>query len=225
MRNRGLRRRGRALALPVFLLAPVAANAQELDAGHLHINVDGRRVGTERFQVWRTGSTVNAVARIEIVQQPTWEVGLQTDAELLPTRYVMEGRGTLVAGQRFADRFRFHVTTAEGERWREYPLPDAGAILETGVAHHYLLLVLALREAEEERIALLLPAAGRSVTARLAGRAEEPVAVGEGSVAATRYDVDIDGAAHRVWLDADDRLLRVFDPVNEREAVRAPVES
>lgn len=215
---------GRALAVSIFLASPHPVDAQELDAGHLHIHVDGRRVGTERFRVWRTGSTLNAIARVEIVQQPAWEVGLQTDLGLVPTRYVMEGRETLV-GQRFADRVRFHHTNAQGERWREYPLRDAGAILEPTVAHHYLLLVRALRETAEGRLDLLLPLAGRSVTATLAGRAEEAVAIGEGSVAATRYNVEIDGAPHLVWLDADDRLLRVVDRRGGREAIRAPAES
>ncbi|WP_419949367.1 hypothetical protein [Candidatus Palauibacter sp.] len=216
---------GRALAIPVLLLSPLVADGQELDAGQLHLTLDGRRVGTERFRVWRTGSTVNAVARIEIVQRAAWEVGLQTDAAFLPTQYeVHEGRATLVSGQRFADRVRFHFTSPEGERWKEYPLQDAGAILEPGVAHHYLLLVRALRDTAEGRLALLLPLVGRSVTARLAGRTEDTVAIGEGSVAATRYDVEIEGVLHRVWLDADDRLLRVVDPVTKREAVRAPSE-
>ena len=216
---------GRALAIPVLLLSPLTADGQELDAGQLHLTADGRRVGTERFRIWRTGSTVNAVARIEIIQRAAWVVGLQTDAGFLPMQYeVDEGRVTLVSGQRFADRIRFHFTNSEGERWKEYPVEDAGAILEPGVAHHYLLLVRALREAPDGRLALLLPLVGRSVTARLASRVEDSVAIGEGSVAATLYDLEIDGASHRVWLDADDRLLRVVDPMTKREAVRAPAE-
>lgn len=213
---------GCALAFLPALAVPPPAGAQELDAGNLRVSVDGRRVGTERFRVWRTGSTVNAVARIEIVQRTARQVGLQTDPALRPVQYeVREGRATLVSGQRYTDRVRFHFTADGGEGWKEYPAQEADAILGSGVAHHYLLLVRALLESPGERLAVLLPLEGRSVTARIAGRTGDSVSIGEASVAATRYDLDIDGAAHRVWLDADDRLLRVLDPDGRREAIRA----
>ncbi|WP_419161218.1 hypothetical protein [Candidatus Palauibacter sp.] len=220
---------GRGLAVSTLLLAPLMLSAQELDAGHLHVRIDGRRVGTERFRVWLTGSTVNAVAAIEIAQRPAWQVGLQMDPNMRPMKYeVREGRSALVSGERFADRVRFHFVTPEGERWKErwkeYPVTDAAAILEPGVAHHYLLLVRALREAPDGRLDVLLPLAGRSVPIRLTRQSAEPVAIGQGSVAATRFDLDIEGMRHSVWLDADDKLLRVVDPRTGREAVRAPTE-
>ncbi|WP_425152731.1 hypothetical protein [Candidatus Palauibacter sp.] len=225
MRKRALRSKGRALAVSVLLLSPLPAGAQELDAGHLQIHVDGRRVGSERFRVWRAGSTVNAVARIEIVQRPAREVGLQMDPDLLPMQYeVEEGRSVLVSGERFADRVRFQFATAGGEGWKEYMVQEVGAIVEPGVAHHYLLLVRTLREAPEGRLDVLLPLAGRSVPARLTGEGPDSVEIGEGSVAATRYDLEVDGAGLSVWLDADDKLLRVVEPGARREAIRAPVE-
>ena len=55
----------------------------------------------------------------------------------------------LVSGERFADRVRFHSVTAEGERWKEYPARGVSAILETGVAHHYLVLLRVLRDLEQ----------------------------------------------------------------------------
>lgn len=216
--------------LGVLLLSPLLADApappplsaQELDAGHLYLREAGRRVGTERFRVWRTGSTVNAAASVERVQRTAWLVRLQMDPDLLPVKYeIREGVSALVSGERFPDRVRFHFATPEGERWKQYPVQDAGAILESGVAHHYLVLVRALREAPDGRLTAILPLDGRTVTVRLAARTEESVSLGEESVDATRYDVDMEGALHRVWLDADDRLLRVLD-AEGREALRAP---
>ena len=204
------------------LPTPLPMSAQELDSGHLYLREAGRRVGTERFRVWQTGSTVNAFASVEMLQRTAWQVRLQMDPELLPVKYeIREGVSALVSGERFPDRVRFHFATPEGERWKEYPVQDAAAILEPGVAHHYLVLVRALREAPDGRLKAILPLDGRTVTVRLTERAEERVSLGEQSVDGTRYDVDIEGARHRVWLDADDRLLRVLD-AGGREAVRAP---
>lgn len=206
------------------LPAPLPLGAQELDAGHLYLREAGRRVGTERFRVWQTGSTVNAFATVERVQRTAWQVRLQMDPDLLPVKYeIREGVSALVSGERFPDRVRFHLATAEGERWKDYPVQDAAAILEPGVAHHYLVLVRALREAPDGQVKAILPLDGRTVTARLTGRTDERVSLDEESVDATRYDVDVEGARHRVWLDADDRLLRVVDAAG-REALRAPAE-
>lgn len=218
--------------LGALLLSPLLAGlpdpdplgAQELDAGHLYLREAGRRVGTERFRVWRTGSTVNAFATVERVQRAAWQVRLQMDLDLLPVKYeVREGVSAVVSGERFPDRVRFHFATPEGERWKEYPVQDAAAILEPGIAHHYLVLVRALREAPEGRRKTILPLDGRTVTVRLAERTEASVSLGDESVDATLYEVDVEGARHRVWLDADDRLLRVVDAAG-REALRAPPE-
>lgn len=222
----------RARVLGALLLSPLLAGlpnplplgAQELDAGHLYLREAGRRVGTERFRVWQTGSTVNAFASVERVQRAAWEVRLQMDLDLLPVKYeIREGVSAVVSGERFPDRVRFHFATPEGERWKEYPVQDAAAILEPGIAHHYLVLVRALREAPDGRIKTILPLDGRTVTVRLTERTEARVSLGDESVDATLYEVDVEGARHRVWLDADDRLLRVVDDAG-REALRAPPE-
>lgn len=215
---------GALLLGPLFagLPAPPPLNAQELDAGHLYLRESGRRVGTERFRVWQTGSTVNAAASVEMVQRTAWLVRLQMDLDLLPVKYeIREGVSAVVSGERFPDRIRFHFATPQGERWKEYPVQDAAAILQPGIAHHYLVLVRALREAPDGRLKAILPLDGRTVTVRLAARTEERVSLDEESVDATRYDVDVEDARHQVWLDADDRLLRVLD-AEGREALRAP---
>jgi len=204
------------------LPAPPPLGAQELDSGHLYLREAGRRVGTERFRVWQTGSTVNAFATVEMVQRAAWQIRLQMDLNLLPVKYeIRDGVSALVSGERFPDRIRFHFATPDGERWKEYPVQDVAAILQPGIAHHYLVLVRALREAPDGRLKAILPLDGRTVTVRLAARTEERVSLEEESVDATRYDVDMEGARHQVWLDADDRLLRVLDAAG-REALRAP---
>ena len=183
-------------------------------------------MGTERFRIWRTGSTVNAVASVEMVQRAAWQVRLQMDAGLRPMIYrILEGSAAMVTGERLPDRVRVHVSTTDGERWKEYPEQDADAILETGVGNHYLLLVWALRRNPDRPLNVLLPLEGRSVATRLAKISEVPLTVGGDSVDAMLSDVEIEGALHRVWLDENDRLLRVVDPRTGLEAVRAPADS
>lgn len=212
------------ILLLMLLLSPAAGTSQELDAGQLQVRVNGRRVGVESYRVWRTGSTVNAVATVERAQEETWQVRLQMDPDLLPMKYELrEGQVAIVSGERFADRVRFHSVSEEGERWKEYPVRGVRSILETGVAHHYLLLVRTLRDAPGQRTEILIPTLARAVVARLVGQAAEQVLIGEQSVPATRYDIDIDGAPHSAWLDADDRLLRVVEPQSGREAVRMSI--
>ena len=119
-----LRRAGRTrvwrIVLPGLLLWPSTAAAQELDAGQLQVRVNGRRAGVERYRVWRTGSTVNAVATVERAQEEAWQVRLQMDPALLPMKYELrEGQVAIVSGERFADRVRFHSVSEDGERWKE----------------------------------------------------------------------------------------------------------
>ena len=216
-----------------------AAGAQDFDQGRLYLHVGGERIGTESFRVWASGSIVDAVANIEIAEQSARRVGLRMDGELRPVRYsdqgpaatapgdgAPDGATVTVTAERGPDRIRVHVFELGGEdgeveSWREVPPREADVILDPSVAHHYLLLWLSLRESPEGALTALIPRERRSVSARLDGSAPDEVRVGEESVPATRYDLVIDGHPRRVWLDAEERLLRVLDPQTGREAVRA----
>lgn len=216
-------RAGRLLtgALLVGLGLPAGGAAQEIDAGQLQLLEDGRRVGVERFRIWRAGQTVNAVANIDRPQGEEWQVGIQMDADLVPLKYgLQEGRRPLVSGDRYADRVRFHTASPEGERWKEFPPSAVGAIVEVGVAHHYFLLLHVLR-AGGDGLSAIVPTRGERVDARLVGEADDRVSVGDRTVTATRYDLDIGDDRVRVWVDAQDKLLRVANG-SGFEAVRLP---
>lgn len=216
-----------ALLASGFLFADVTMlRGQELDAGQLQVRVEGRRVSLERYRVWQNGSTVNAVASIQRPQMEERQVRLQMDPNLVPLRYELrEGRVPVVSGERFADRVRVHTVSEEGERWKEYPTRGVTAILEPGVAHHYLLVLRVLREAPGGTTEVLIPSSGRTVTARLVREIAERVPIGDGSVPATRFDIEVEETRHSAWLDSDGRLLRVVDPSSGREAVRVPDDS
>ncbi len=210
-------------SLVVALIAgPDLAAGQELDAGQLQWRADGRRIAVERYRVWRAGSTVNAVATIEPVQGEERKIGLQMDPDLVPVKFqLQEGRASSITGERFADRVRFHTVSEEGERWREFPATGVRAIIEPGVAHHYLVL-LRILENNANGVAVVIPSLGESAQARVSGESADRVEVGEGSVAATRYDIEIGDMRRSAWLDSEGKLLRVLDPVTGRDAVRLP---
>jgi len=208
--------------LTALFALPGPILAQELDAGQLQWRADGRRIGVERYRVWRTGSTVNAVATIERVQGEERKIGLQMDPDLVPMKYqFQEGRSPSISAERFADRVRFHTVSEDGERWREFPARSVRAIVELGVAHHYLVL-LRILEGSPDDVAVVIPSRGERVTARLIGEAADRVDIGQGSVAATRYDIEIGDMRRSAWLDSEGKLLRVLDPSTGREAVRLP---
>jgi len=208
--------------LAALFAFPGLVLAQELDAGQLQWRADGRRIGVERFRIWRTGSTFNAVATIERVQGEERKIGLQMDPDLVPMKYEFRETGSpSISGERYADRVQFHTVSREGERWREFPPRSVRAIVEPGVAHHYLVL-LRILEDNPGGVAVVIPSRGERARARLTGERADRVDIGQGSVAATRYDVEIGDIQRSVWLDSDGRLLRVLDPATGREAVRLP---
>ncbi len=225
-RPRGTRRwTARGIATPATLLLAAAsgAAAQQVDAGQLELRAQGQRVGVENFRVWRAGSTLNAVASIERADGGTFQVGLQLGADFRPIRYELDdGERRQVEAIWAGDRVRLHTISPEGERWRELPARGVGTAVEEGVAHHHLLLVQLLRRAPERAIPVVIPSRARIVSAQLVGERSDEVLVGDRAVAATRYEIRIGDAERRVWLDAEDRLLRVADPSGGREALRLP---
>lgn len=224
-RARGVRRALAAAAGLALASLATGVQAQELDAGRLELRQGGQRIGVESFRVWRAGSTLNAVANVEppAGRPGKFQVGLQLNADRRPIRYErsVEGRREVEAVWS-ADRVRLHMISDEGERWRELPSRGPASVLGEGVAHHLLVLVLVLREEESGRAGVIMPTAGEGADARLGGETAEGVTIEGRSVAATRYDVRIGSTVYHVWLDAEDRLLRVRNETEGWEAIRLP---
>jgi len=223
----GARRVSTAVAVTALSLSLLAAGAraQELDAGRLELREGGQRIGLESFRVWRAGSTLNAVATVEppAGRPGKFQVGLQINAEHRPIRYErsVDGRREVEAVWS-ADRVRLHMLSDEGERWKELASRGPASVLGEGVAHHLLVLVLVLRETQAGRAGVIMPTAGEGGSAQLVGETPESVTIEGRSVAATRYEVQIGSTVHHVWLDAENRLLRVQNVTEGWEAIRLP---
>jgi hypothetical protein len=210
--------------------APGNLPAQQLDTGRLAIEVDGRRVGTESFRVWREQTTVDAFALVTRENgggQQSLDVRFRSDADLRPIQYRLRGepRALSVDGEWTGSRLRLHVNSDQGERWKEFATPGGAAVLEDGVAHHYLLLAHRLRDAQTgRRLAVIIPSRSSRVEGVLRARQSDRIRIGAEDVAATRFDIEVDGQVRSVWIDAEGRLLRVVDPGRRLVATRLPDE-
>ena len=204
---------------------PSTITAQELDAARLQLRLNGERVGVERYRVWQAGGAVNAMGNVVRAQGEEWQIFLQMDTDLRPVKYqVREGRTSVVNGERFADRVRFHIVSDDGERWKEFHDDGVDAIVENGVAHHYLLLLRILENAQGADVAMVIPSRGEAAIATLLGKSSERVLVGDGAIAATRYDFDISGSVRNAWIDSEGKLLRILDEERGLEALRLPTQ-
>jgi hypothetical protein len=203
---------------------PSPGSSQQIDAGRLALRDGGQRVGVESFRVWEAGANLNSVARIEPSgnRGGEFQVGVRLDGQFRPVTYELLGPGgRKIEGVWEIDRVRIHTVTSEGERWREFASRGPSTVLEAGVAHHYLVLVHVLRETGG-RVTVIVPLLGESSTAELVGEQPGEVEVDDRPIAATRYDIRVDGQVRQVWIDAEGRLLRVLDTATGREAVRLP---
>jgi hypothetical protein len=204
---------------------PRTITAQELDAARLQLRIDGERIGVERYRVWQAGDAINAMGNVVRAQGEEWQIFLQMDTDLRPVKYqVREGRTSVVSGERFADRVRFHIVSDDGERWKEFRDDGVDAIVENGVAHHYLVLLRILENAHGAGVTMVIPSRGEAAIATLLGKSPERVLVGDGAIAATRYDLDINGSLRNVWLDSEGKLLRILDEDKGLEALRLPTQ-
>lgn len=212
-----------------LLAATGGLHAQQLDTGRLAIEVDGRRVGTESYRIWREQSTVDAFALVtrENGRPQQLDVRFRSDASLRPIQYRLRGepRALSVDGEWTGNRLRLHVNSDQGERWKEFATPGGAAVLEDGVAHHHLLLAHRLREAQiGSRLAVIIPSRSALVDGILRARQADRITVGGRDVEATRFDIEVGGQVRRVWIDADGRLLRVEDTSGRLVATRLPDE-
>lgn len=207
-----------------------AQSIQELDSGTYEIRVGGRPVATESFAIRREGSAVKAVGRIVAEQEGSavrgMDTQLQTNAAFRPTAYALRARAgavTGVDGVWEGERLRLHITSVEGERWKEFLTRGQVAILERGVAHHYYLLFQGLSsDPAGSRVSVIIPSRHEQVSATISGGAREPVQIGGEPMDARRFEVTLGGDRSTVWLDARGRVVQVAFPDDDRIAVRRP---
>ena len=224
------------LALPGGLGAlpqAMAAQAVEVDQGTFIVELGGRVVGTETFRIRRSGFGDNA----RTIAQGTLEIVLDGSRQT-----IQSALGTLgvdmsldayqvnvsppselsIRLERRGARMVSATTSEAGVQEREYrqALPQTPTVvLDRFFAHQYFFLA-PYQTLGEISLSAIIPRPGSQSTGTLRMTTVEPVVVGGDTITAQRLELSIDGAVHDIWLDGQNRVLRVQIPSQDYVAVR-----
>ena len=216
------------VALAIMPL-PVAAQTTVLDEGTFRLLVNGQEVGTETFAIRQNGSgdaaVVIARGRVTLTTDGGREVNSSLQfggSGLRPAAYDLQmdgGDASRIAGKVVGGRFSARVVSAGGERMREYLVSEGAVIADDAVAHHYYFL--ARRAEGNGRVAVVIPRDSRQVFANVADRGSESIQVGGQTVSARHLHIETEGGVpHDVWVDSQNRVLRMAIPSRNYVAER-----
>lgn len=227
---------GALAALAAAVVAPDALAAQEekvVDSGRLELRVDGRTVGTERFEIRRSGRQVRAAGRVMLDSaaaglQPL-EVLLETDADHAPELFRLRptaGDVRSVTAVREEGRLRVQVSSRAGDRWKEFVAPDGLVLVEPGVAHHWALILLQHRDrlagSAMIEVPAVVPSEARRAPLRIRREGPDRAEVPGANRDAVRYTATLDGSREfLIWTSEEGHVLRVESRGTGVVAVRA----
>ena len=211
----------------------VAAQAIEVDEGTFIVEVGGRTVGTETFRIRRSGFADNArtIAQgtLDIFQDGLREttqsalgtigLGMSLDAYQVKVSLPSE---LSIRLERRGNRMVSETSSAAGVEEREYRQAvrqTPTVVLDRFFAHHYF-FVAPYQTPGGISISAILPRSGAQSTGTLRMTTVEPVVVGTATIQAQRLELRLDGAVHDIWLDGQNRVLRVQIPSQDYVAVR-----
>jgi hypothetical protein len=208
-----------ASGLLLTLALPVGAQTVVLDEGTFRILRGGQNVGTETFTIRRTGQgadqqvLANAEITLDLPDGPeVVKPLLSTAADLSLSGYQVEvsgGAPLQIAVVPSGRRLLATTRSAAGEQQREFRAAPGGVLLEDGVAHQYWFLS---QLAEGTAVTVLVPRAGAQDRVEVRSVRPEPLTLGGTPVQARHVTFVINGAAHEVWYDGEDRVLKVVVP-------------
>jgi hypothetical protein len=199
----------------------------QLDEGSFRILVNGREVGTETFSLRQNGTGADAVViaqgRVVLDANETTANVQLSGSGLRLVAYDVELSGedarrirASVSGSRASAR----TVSSAGETMKEYLVSDGAVLLDDGVAHHYY-MIAKRAEAGATSTPILIPRESRQVQATISVAGNESVSAGGSTVTAKKIVVQPRGGDVRsVWVDAQNRVLRVEIPARNYVAVR-----
>lgn len=204
-----------------------------LDEGSFLVEIGGRPVGTETFRIRRSGFGENAQviaqgnleltqgAEKETVQSALGTVGLAMTLDAYQVK-VTGPRELQMILQRRGDRLVSETTSKAGVEERQYRRPSERAptvLLDRFLAHHYYFLGQ-YQNPEGSRVSIIYPQLGGQADGVLHMSSVEPLTFGERTLQAQRLQLVLAGAVHEIWLDSQNRVLRVEIPGEGYVAVR-----
>jgi hypothetical protein len=216
-----------------FLPETAAAQAVEVDEGAFIVEVGGRAVGTEIFRIRRSGFGDNA----RTIAQGTLDINQGGSRQVIRSALGTLGVGMSLDAyqvsmsapselsirlERRGDRMVSSTSSEAGVEEREYRQTQQGTptvVLDPFFAHHYFFLA-PYQSLGELIISAISPRLGVQSTGTLRMTTVEPVTIGGSTIAAQRLELRLDGAVHDIWLDGQNRVLRVQIPSQDYVAVR-----
>lgn len=213
----------------LFLGSAGDASAQTtvLDEGTFRLSVGGSPVGTETFSIRQSGSGANATAvaqgRIVLDSGEQTRALLQVQGPgLRPSAYQIEVSAPerqSISGQATGNRFRATIVSTAGEQMREYLASEGAVVLDDGVAHQHYFLIAGLDD--QTRVPIIIPRQSRQISATVSAEGAEEIRIAGREVSARRFLIQPAGmAARTVWVDDQDRVLRVRIPDDDYVAER-----
>ena len=224
---------GAAVALLAALaFAPAGGVGQSVtvDEGVFLISMNGERVGTESFSIRRSGSGEDAqiIATAEIqLDLPEGLTDLRPSLhavgrEMSVYAYQIKVSGgqqeelTVREGDR---RYITRVRSERGEREREFRAAPGTLLLDSDVAHQFHFLASRLA-AGATAIPVISPREGRQYELRVSDLGSESIQIGGASVQARHLRLEGEGGPRDIWIDGEDRVLRVEQSARGYVAVR-----
>lgn len=218
-------------AFLVLLLAmtPATAHAQTtiLDQGAFRVLIKGREVGRETFSIRQNGSGAAAVVMAEghvTLNDSELTSSLELKGPgLHPAAYQMRVTGDKrerIAGQVVGNRFSARILSPAGEQMREYLAGNGALVVDDGVAHQYYFIA---RRADDKTVTipLLVPRENRQIMAQVTPDGSGTVDIAGHTIAARKLIIrPRGGEARTLWVDRDDRVLRLEIPARNYVAVR-----
>lgn len=203
---------------------PDAAAAQvvEVDEGTFIVELGGQVVGTETFRIRRSGFGDNArtiaEGKLEIVEGglkqtmlsriSTLGVGMSLDLYDLKVSAPAE---LSILLERRGDRMVSVTSSEAGVEEREYRQVQARTptvVLDRFFAHHYF-FITPHQTPGGTNLSAIVPRPGGQSTGTLRMTTVEPLTFETVTVQAQRLELRLDGAVHEIWLDGQNRVLRV----------------
>lgn len=211
-------------ALAAVASAPDALEAQGeqvVDRGSLELRVDGRTVGTESFEVRRSGRQFRAAGRImldsAVAGLRPLEVLLETDDVRAPELFRLRatvGEVGSVTAVREEGRLRVQVSSEAGDRWKEFVAPDDLVLVEPGIAHHWALILRQHRDrlagSAMVEVTAVVPSEARRAPLRLRREGPDRVDLPGANRDAVRYAATLgEGREFLIWTSEEGHVLRV----------------
>jgi hypothetical protein len=222
-----------SLAALAAAAGPLAAQGEKVvDSGRLELRVDGRTVGTERFEIRRSGRQFRAAGRVTLDSAVAGlrplEILLETDAGHAPELFRLRptaGDVRSVTAVREEGRLRVQVSSRAGDRWKEFVAPDGLVLVEPGAAHIWALILLRHRDrlagSAMIEVPAVVPSEARTAPLRLRREGPDRADVPGANRDAVRYTATLDGSREfLIWTSEEGHVLRVESPGTGIVAVR-----